>query len=236
MLCIKEVDFTQLTHSFSYSDMEKTADFKSTTFVNKECIVEFQAFVDDSDDFIIKELAIMDLSTHVTHYFLFKPPHSFKLLRGRAARTNKWLMKHYHHIEWMEGFVDYSEVENIISHYCSKFTLIHTTGRKKAAWLQRFTSAQVNNFLLSKFILPDICDGFCLSIRDSKHSTSNCALLKIYKILFAMGKTSDQKDGGGMEERYIKESCCGAFHELYTNQRRGNTCKDGVTQTSSGHC
>lgn len=216
--------------------MEKTVDFTYTTSVTKECIVEFQAFADDSDDFIIKELAIIDLCTHVTYYFLFKPPHSFKLLHRKAARTNKWLMNHYHHIEWKEGFVDYSELENILTQYCSKFTLIHTTGRKKTAFLQRFTSAQVNNFLLPNNIPPPYIDeGFCLSVRDSKHSTSNCALLKIYKTLSAMGKTNEQIGGGG-KEQYINESSIKTFHELHANQRRDNTCKDDVAQNSSGDC
>ena len=178
--------------------MDKTVNFDNTSTRLKQCIVEFQSFIGNSNEFIVKELSILDLDTYVTWNFLFKPPYSFKRLNGKAARTNKWLIKNYHHIAWGEGFIEYTALEDIVKHYCSKFSIIHTTGHKKCAWLQQYTSAEVNIFpVCNKSTNINIGDGFCLSIRDERHATTKCALIKTYGILTDMGKTNPQIGGEG---------------------------------------
>lgn len=196
--------------------MEKTIDFDNTTSTIKSCIVEFQSFVGNSNEFIVKELSILDLATNVTWYFLFKPPHSFRRLNGKAARTNKWLINNYHHIAWNEGFIEYSELEGIVKHYCSKFSHIYTTGDKKSEWLQQYTSAKVLTFPLSKREQVYIGDGFCLSTRDVRHATTNCALIKTYRILSSMGKNNDTIGGG---KDYINSIGSTTMHEYYSSQR-----------------
>ena len=106
--------------------MENTVHFRQTP--DKSCIIEFQAFVGNRNEFIVKELVITDLNTNIMCYFLFKPPFSFKKLSGKAARTNKWLMKNYHHISWNEGFTEYKELDNIMYHYAQQYTIIYTKG------------------------------------------------------------------------------------------------------------
>ena len=193
--------------------MAKTVDFDTTTSSPKQCIFEFQSFIGNSNEFIVKELCIVDIDTNIMAYFLFKPPYSFKRLSGKAVRTNKWLIKNYHHISCNEGFINYTELDNIVKHYCSKYSLIYTTGCKKANWIQQYTTTTVINFPLRRDFSESVCEGMCVTVQDVEHQTSNCALLKSYKLLCAMGKT--ENSGGG--NAYKSDTDTKTYHEFYSN-------------------
>lgn len=166
--------------------MEKVVKFRYVP--NKRCIIEFQAFIDNSNEFIVKDLVILDLETNAVNYFLFKPPHSYKKLSAKAKRTNNWLTKHFHSITWNEGFVEYKELDNITYHYCQQFGTIYTTGLKKVKFISQYTSDTVVNYLISKNLYFNTGDGFCNSVQQETHKLKNCSLVKTYCILAAMGQ------------------------------------------------
>lgn len=147
-----------------------------------KCIVEFQSFIGNSNEFIVKELVIMDIRTNNVNYFLFKPPHSFRKLSDKAKRTNKWLMNNFHYIAWSEGFTEYSDLANILQHYCQQYSTIYTTGYKKARLIEKYTSGKVIDYIMSKNYIVYTGDGFCNSVNNDKHRITNCALLKTYRI------------------------------------------------------
>lgn len=170
---------------------------------NKPCIIEFQAFRDNNDKFIIKELVIFDVATQIPYSFIFKPPYSFKTCNDKSRRTNNWLSKHYHNISWSEGNIDYSECESLIKEQCNHFNTIFTTGTEKAQWLSTLT-----NCLVVDLKLPNCCryidvSPVCLNVINPKHKTSNCSLVKVYKLFFHLQQhsllemTVDGKRNGG---------------------------------------
>lgn len=181
---------------------------------SKRCIIEFQSFVDNEKRFIVKELVVMDLQTNVVNHFLLKPPYSFKKLSYIAKKTNKWLMNNFHYIAWSEGFVNYKELDNIMYHYCQQYETIYTTGFKKKQWIEQYTTNKVFNYLVSKNYFVNVGDGFCNSVNNYKHKTSNCALLKAFKVLSSMGN-----DGGGDG---IKQEDVNTYHELFSNTAPAN--------------
>lgn len=162
-----------------------------TNVPSQPCIIEFQSFIGNSDEFIVKELVIMNLETNVVNYFLFKPPHYFSKLTAKAKKTNRWLTRHYHMISWNEGFTQYKELDNIMYHYCQQYGTIYTTGLKKCQFLSQYTTNNVVNLLIAKENNFNTCQGICTSVKNERHKTSNCALVKTYKILIFMGKIYD---------------------------------------------
>lgn len=148
----------------------------------KKCVIEFQAFRNNENGFIIKELVVLDLSTSIVSYFLFKPPCSSRSLLFKQYRTNKWLTSFFHRISWNEGFVEYTELENIMYHYCDQFKMIYTSGNEKSRFIQQFTKNPViccsipkNNDLNNH--------GVCIGVKDVNHNFSqNCALVKAYSL------------------------------------------------------
>lgn len=97
-------------------------------------MVEFHAFMDNDNNYIIKELAIV--SNHFFSVTVFKPPYSFEGLNSKAQRTARWLQRHHHCIRWGEGGVTYNE--DLIRILCKPFAILYTKGLEKAKFLRRF--------------------------------------------------------------------------------------------------
>lgn len=168
--------------------MEREVNYQCLSVPNKQCIIEFQSFIGNSNEFIVKELVIMDLATNMLNYFLFKPPHDYNNLFNKAKKTNKWLTYYFHNITWDEGFTQYEELDNIMNHYCKQFDIIYTTGLKKALFISRYSRGTVINYLISKNFHYNTGGGLCNSVKNEKHKLRNCCLIKTQRILAAMGK------------------------------------------------
>lgn len=147
---------------------------------DKKCVIEFQAFRNNDNKFIIKELVVFDLTTGIVSYFIFKPPFPLSSLLSKQYRTNKWLTSFFHHISWEEGLVDYKDLESIMIHYCRQFKTIYTSGDEKIKFIQKFTSCPVICCNMVKY--NDFNDrASCCSVKHEKHLISkNCALYKAY--------------------------------------------------------
>lgn len=161
--------------------MEKTVGSDNDVTPYKKCAVEIQAFRNNQDRFIIKELVFLDLSTHVLNYFLFKPPFPFKLLNSKSARTNVWLAKNLHYIGWDEGFTHYKELNNIMNHYCQQYDEIYTCGNEKSTWIQKYCDSKVINLTLDKTFATTF-NGLCIGVKNPQHKMSCCAMSRAYRI------------------------------------------------------
>lgn len=161
--------------------MEKTVCFYNDSNQLKKCAVEFQAFRNNQNKFIIKELAFLDISTNVVNYFLFKSPFPFRQLNNKSSRTNVWLMKHLHHIGWDEGFTQYKELDNIMKHYCEQYDEIYTSGVEKTKWIQTYGASNVTNVTLDKTFSTQF-NGLCIGVKNQQHKMSSCALSRAYRV------------------------------------------------------
>lgn len=149
---------------------------------NKQCIIEFQAFRDNGDKFIIKELVVLDLTTNIPYSFIFKPPYSLNFCNSKSRKTNSWLSNHYHHINWYDGNIDYVECENVMKLFCNQFQTIYTTGTEKCKWISSFTNSLVVDLRFPKQCQFTDVLPICLNIKNPKHKASNCSLAKVYKV------------------------------------------------------
>lgn len=186
----------------------------------KPGIIEFQAFRGSNNEYIIKELVILDLVTYVVYTFFFKPPFSFKKLNSKAKTTNKWLTKHFHHINWVEGFTSYRDLDSIMYHFCNQFNKIYTRGSEKRNWIQMYTTSTVFDTVLDKDF--NCCfDSICLYAKDSQHKLSHCALKNVYRLAAFI----DQREGssGGGSGGYKYEETGHTQHEYYSRLRGDNT-------------
>jgi len=176
--------------------MEKTVKFIDQ---ERSGVIEFQAFKDNNDKFLVKELAILDLSSNVLYHFLFKPPCSFNSLNSKARRTNRWVTNYFSRINWLDGFISYSKFDSIMYRFCSKFKTIYTNGEEKRAWIQMFTTSKVVNYPISKEFLAskDVC---CLAVANEKHANSNCAIKNAYRLSEYLSCNKEQYNIQGEEK------------------------------------
>lgn len=101
-----------------------------------EYIIDFQAFKKPVDDFVLKELIILNCETQLLQSFTFKPPFEWCILPIKYKVENKWLENHYIHKSWTSGDVEYSELENILL-TLSQAKKVYIFGEEKAEWLQQ---------------------------------------------------------------------------------------------------
>ena len=99
-----------------------------------EAVVEFHGFKDNNNKFILKEFCIVGRSYRTQ--IVFRPPYSFNFLNSKMKRTARWLTRHFHHIKWDDGEIEYSE--ELIRSLCKPFEVIHTKGLEKAQFLREF--------------------------------------------------------------------------------------------------
>ena len=144
--------------SFTNSNMEKEEQ--------KACVIEMQNYRGNNNEYIVKELAILDLSTDIVNYFLLKPPFPLEWLDQKSLKTYKWLFNYFHHIPWHGGFTTYRELKNILKHYCSQYDTIYTTGLEKANWLKLLTTSTVIDYTLDKkMATKESTTGICIGVK-----------------------------------------------------------------------
>lgn len=200
----------------------------------KPCVIDFQAFRNNDDRFIIKELVILDLLTFVAYPFTFEAPFSFNKLNAKAKITNKWITKHFHHIHWYEGFISYSNLHSIMFNFCNKYSHIYTRGLEKKKWIQTYTHGDVFNITIEKEFNINL-GSICVAAKDLKHGQTNCALHNAYRLAAYLKKT--QECGGGSREQkcgggsgaYKYEETTPLQHEYYSRLRRDNITEDTTT-------
>lgn len=203
---------------------------KVTEIKERSGIVDFQAFRGTKDEYIVKELVILDLKTYAIYPFLFKPPFPFNKLNSKCKRTNNWMVRYFHNIKWNEGFTSLKDLENIMFHYCSKFTKIYTRGLEKKNWIQLYTTSEVIDVKMDKTFDYEI-DNICILTKNTKHAQLQCAIKNAYRLAaFLQLSTTDSGGGNG---GYIKEECEETYHQYYSRLREENTYEDGNTRVST---
>lgn len=157
-----------------------------------EYIVDFQSFKLSSNEFAIKELAILKLgSQEKPIVFVFKPPCSWFDLPIKCRVENKWLERNYISMSWDSGDISYNQVENILKITLSKADKIFVKGLQKIQWLKKY----LNNIkdieaitkcpslrTLKKWYLPN---NLCKYHENSKMACAlyNVLLLEKYMII-----------------------------------------------------
>lgn len=204
-------------------EMSSTVRFSTEEkeITESSCIIEFQAFRGNDNRYIIKELVFLDLQTHVIYPFLFKPPFPYQYLNSKSKRTNRWLEKHFHHINWNDGFTSYEELDRIMIHFCSRFKRIFVNGLEKQNFVQKITSKEVIQVKIDKTFQSGI-DNICVLTKSSIHATSQCAMKNVYRLQLYMQGFVESGGGDGGGGGYISGEEQMTQHEYYSRLRRDN--------------
>ncbi|KAK0074387.1 hypothetical protein PV326_012494, partial [Microctonus aethiopoides] len=81
-----------------------------------EIIVDIQVFKWRNNEFIVKEIAMIQLDNKDDHgtRILFKPPCKWDDLPRQYKTTNSWVIRNYHGMQWDDGFEKNEWLHNII--------------------------------------------------------------------------------------------------------------------------
>lgn len=112
--------------------------------MNGCAVVDFEAFRGVAGEFVIKELAIVDLDHGLCRYVLFKSPYRRQRLNKKYRRVATWLEQHLHGISWSDGEVDYTLLPDVIRDVCDTYSIVFTKGLEKARFLRTFHNTVID--------------------------------------------------------------------------------------------
>lgn len=107
----------------------------------KFIIIDVQGFKSSETEFTPKELAAFD-GTKYSH-FIFNPPFPFNDLQGHLKKTNSWLIRNYHCLNWEEGFTSLEHLQVILQRLTCNVNIILVKGLEKVKFLKNFINLPV---------------------------------------------------------------------------------------------
>lgn len=97
-------------------------------------IVDIQGFY--TNEFILKEITIIDCTDTKISHFILKPPYPWHCLEEKYKYGVMWLQRHHHGLNWSDGFVDYEEFMAVhLQNLLGQATNIYVKGLQKKQFL-----------------------------------------------------------------------------------------------------
>lgn len=100
-------------------------------------VIDFQCFKNNSNEFIIKEVSIIDTTSGcLLIHNIARPPFSIRTLKQEKIREVNWLVINHHGIEWCDGNIDYDVLLCIIKSILATASTILVKGCEKTKFIQ----------------------------------------------------------------------------------------------------
>ena len=146
-----------------------------------DLILDFQGFKDNTNQFIIKELAIVSKDAKYFQHWTVKSPFSYWDLNIQQQKSCFWNTKYHHGLTWQMGDITIQELHFLLTDIL-KDCCVFVKGKEKADYIQEhFPNCYVMELTdfpsLKSLTKPKIQ---CFYHRDSKLS---CALNNVFKLL-----------------------------------------------------
>nr|CAD7448970.1 unnamed protein product [Timema bartmani]CAD7459113.1 unnamed protein product [Timema tahoe] len=91
-------------------------------------IVEFQSFINDSKEFIVKELNVIFLCGKLLQHWVLKPPYGIEEHSTAATKQANYIVNKLHGMPWDGGDVYYSFLESLISRATTRAETTYVKG------------------------------------------------------------------------------------------------------------
>jgi len=104
-------------------------------------VIDFTYLEGKDGEFLVKELATVDSHNNSVSSYVFKRPYSWEDLSMFIVRLNEAID---HGCNWNNGFVPYSDLENIVHSEASSAVAIYCFGALKA----EFISSHINRMVI----------------------------------------------------------------------------------------
>ena len=103
-----------------------------------EYILDIQGFQKCQNDYIVKELAILEVQdSSMPMVFTFKPPTFWSQLSVDEKCTARWLEMSFHGIRWNSGTIPYDQLSDILHKYLKNAKKIFIKGIQKKKFLTK---------------------------------------------------------------------------------------------------
>lgn len=155
-----------------------------------EFIVDFQAFKDQKNRYILKELAILAVQSDEVAHCLIKPPYAACKLPGGKRASIDYLTEKHHGIIWEDGYTNFTDAVALLKDVTRHAKYLYIKGSERAKFLKLLTGKDTIDFdtlscpkakyLSNNSVAPD-----CFYYRHApKYHCyfEACSLRRVYKI------------------------------------------------------
>lgn len=128
--------------------------YPTTVFESDPIVLEMQGFRDNMGKFIVKEVGLIAVRGMYQEVITFLPPFHKKTLKHTTQKTNSWLTKYFHKIQWEQGQHAYDELEAILKNRTARYGQVLTKGSENAKFLTDLLNREVQD--LDKILLSSL--------------------------------------------------------------------------------
>jgi len=108
--------------------------------MSNKAVADLQFVIGNNKQHFLKEFALVAEGSLIPILFVFKAPYSFEELNEDAKQQNKYNKNAINGLDWDDGFLEYSEIKNILNNYLTSYDVIYVKGCKKKEFLDKFIS------------------------------------------------------------------------------------------------
>lgn len=110
-----------------------------------DIILDFQAFKDNNNDFIIKKCAVVAIDGSFVEHWIVAPPYEFYMLKKDKRREAVWVKQNYHGLSWGDGGISYGAFQDELKQVCSDVRRVFVKGKEKTEFLKTLLKNDVIN-------------------------------------------------------------------------------------------
>lgn len=110
-----------------------------------DIVLDFQAFKDNNNEFIIKECAVVAIDGSFVEHWVIAPPYEFYMLKKEKRREAVWVKQNYHGLSWGDGGISYKAFQDELRQVCSDVCRVFVKGNEKAEFLKTLVKKDVIN-------------------------------------------------------------------------------------------
>lgn len=108
----------------------------------EKAVIDYNAFIDQRGEVIIKELAVVDVTTKDVQHWIFKSPQgrgAFEVNEDRKNPfyRNRWLSRNFHGLDFDDGTTPYEELYSALHSLCRNFSVLYAASDDKCVVLER---------------------------------------------------------------------------------------------------
>lgn len=140
--------------------------------------LDFEGFLLDENNFIVKELSFCDLEKNYHNFWTFQPPYEFSKLTLKQKRQYFWIKNNTHGFTWYSGDLPYSKLFSFLRRLSKRYARIYVKGHEKTRFIERFCKDKCFNIEDLGCPKIDFLPHHNISCGFYHSSPTHCALVK----------------------------------------------------------
>lgn len=138
----------------------------------------------ENNEFICKELAVINIKNGLCISKLIKPPCLWTSLNRENQENASWLTKNYHKLKWYSGNDSYNDLPTIIENLLAHADKIYVKCSEKVCWLQKYLHKKKNIVNLEDLNCPKLSKiNKPINTNDCNLHANNCAVRNVKGLL-----------------------------------------------------